>query len=131
MFLVFDPKTNNLVEPPVYRASVKLAEEIERFGMWHTSGGFLQTFEPAPRRVGKNHQLVKAIKLATTLNVLHRWSNILDLYVNIVRFLDGHPYVEPNLFSQYVDDESQILAAEVRVTSEEVESILGISKSKK
>ena len=98
-FLEFDATSNAYKETPVQDALMRLQEEIRRFNNSNTSENIEVVFKHAPiRRATRDEPVeVETVKLAGLLHLLDRWSNILDLSVSVLRYLDGAPFVFPDL----------------------------------
>ncbi|KAF1687978.1 hypothetical protein B1992_00630 [Pseudoxanthomonas broegbernensis] len=98
-FLEFDLGSNSYVETPVHNALVRLQKEIRRFNRSSTVDNLDVIFEYGPKRrpPGTTVVHIETIKLATLLHLFDRWSNIVDLSAAILRYLDGAPFVLPDL----------------------------------
>lgn len=99
VFLEFDLTTNSYTETPVQGALIRLLDEIRRFNSANTSENLAIVFQHSPRDRPKHATeiMVETVKLAALLNLLDRWVNVLELSANVLRHLDGAPFVMPDL----------------------------------
>jgi len=98
-FLEFDLATNSYKETPVQDALVRLQEELRRFNKANTSENLAIVFEHGPRRrqTVTTTIEIETVKLAGLLHLLDRWANVLDLSASVLRYLEGKPFVLPDL----------------------------------
>lgn len=98
-FLEFDLASNSYKETPVYEALLRLQDEIRRFMFSNTTENLSVVFKYTPiNRSRSSDQIeIETIELAGLLHLLDRWSNILDLSTSILKFLDGAPFIMPEL----------------------------------
>lgn len=98
-FLQFDLASNSFRETPVQNALVKLQQEVVRFNVAITADNLSVVFKytPVRRKANATSVEIETIKLAGLLNLLDRWSNIVDQCSSLLKYLDGAEFTPPSL----------------------------------
>lgn len=90
-FLEFDLASNSYKETPVYESLLRLQDEIRRFNFANTNENLAVVIAHSPKnRMRQTNKIqISTVELASLLHLLDRWSNVLDLSTNVLRYLEG------------------------------------------
>lgn len=126
VFLAFNGDTNAFEEQPIYTTLQMLHEEIQLLTRGNNSENLAIVFEHTPRRrdPGDVEVHLDSTKFLTLLHVLQRWSNVIEISRSVIRFLEGHELVVPDLFDKSpILEMNQDLAAEMPTDEELLEFV--------
>jgi hypothetical protein len=102
VFLTFNADSNAFEEQPIYSILHMLYEEIRLLSKSNSTETLSIVFEHTPRRRHSSETEVHldSIKFLALLHVLQRWSNVIEISKAVIRFLEGHELLLPDLFDK-------------------------------
>lgn len=124
VFLEYSSSVGAYVQTPAYEALFQLVKEIRMFNAANTSDNMALIVEFSPKNIGRGHKFIDipTQRLAMLHGLSHRWINIISLTMALIAYLEGRPFVAPELmpFSPIkgMDEEIQkerVSPADVRV----------------
>lgn len=126
LFLQFDNQKGAFLELPVHKALRALRKEIQKFSEFNTTDNLSVTYQyfPKDRPSGMTRVPLKTIELVMLLNLMQRWSNIIEYSRAIIRHLEGKPYVGPVVFGRSPVVGMNDVFKEGEVTDEELDAFI-------
>lgn len=131
VFLEFDYRIGAFIELPIHKGLRLLSKEIQKFSELNNPKNLsvVYQYSPKDRRPGVASVRLRTIELVTLLNLMQRWSNIIDYCCSIIRHLEGKPYVAPKVFGRSPVIGMNKVFKEGEVTVEELDNFINRSNS--